>query len=603
MCGVYFRKSFNLNLDILQDDKERLNKSRHRGPDSSTIDVFEDNVFGFNRLAIRDITGGKQPYFGSRNGFIACINGELYNEAKISDLLKAARNGITLPSGDMQILAEFIAEFGKDQLSELQGIFAGFMYFQKSNSVLLFRDKTGEKPLYYRKDESILYIASEIRCLLSSQQEFNVKDRRSIVTGNWSKSETFFSGISKVPPGSSVLIDLSTKTISSHKYWQWNSSRVKKGVSPKTSLKQIEDAVLESVSQQLVSDVPIATFLSGGLDSALMLSMINRASGSSLDSYTLDFEDSDFSEADLASQSARHLGSHHTTIRLNSIDIAELIPQVLKSMDTPVLDPACLGIYALSERVVADGFKVAISGDGGDELFRGYQVYKYTRYLSMLTAFPNLMQTLLHGIQVLDRGKNKYLGLQMLAKRAADVISHPELSIPEIALSPFGGTHLMKLLSSPEQDIKRDFISKRALDFDFEEYYRNKVLPEVFLLKADQMSMAHSLEIRNPLLDSNMLNLVNDLRIRGHKLPPKREIITSFLGPEFPVHVLRAKKHGFSIPLSKALSHLDEPDWNLESIGIYSKEASKSWVALREGDQSQSHSVWALLVLNEFINR
>ena len=100
MCGVYFRKSFNLNLDILQDDKERLDKSRHRGPDSSTIDVFEDSVFGFNRLAIRDIAGGKQPYFGTRNDFIACINGELYNEAKITDLLKAARNGITLPSGD-----------------------------------------------------------------------------------------------------------------------------------------------------------------------------------------------------------------------------------------------------------------------------------------------------------------------------------------------------------------------------------------------------------------------------------------------------------------------------------------------------------------------
>lgn len=604
MCSVYFRGSFNFEEDLTQDDKERLEKSSHRGPDSSTLQVLEKRIFGFNRLAIRDISGGNQPYFSTQSDFVACVNGELYNEGYIRERLRVVKPHVTLPSGDMQVLAEYIGEFGPAGLVELEGIFAGFMYFPKKNSVLLFRDKAGEKPLYYKMDESNVYIASEIRCLIHSKQDLNLEDKHSLITGNWSNSETFYLGISKVLPGNSIAIDLETKTISSIKYWGWDSSKKKKAQRPtESAITRINDAIQKSVSQQLVSDVPVAAFLSGGLDSALVLSMAKRVNGSSLDSFTLDFEDSGFSETNLASKSAQYLGSNHTIIKLKASEIAEMIPHVLKSMDSPVFDPACLGIYALSQSVTAKGFKVAISGDGGDELFRGYQVFRYTRILSFLTAFPFVATTLLRGINFFGGTKDSYLGVQMLSKRALDIFRHPELSIPEIALSPFAGTELLDVLSSPGQILKRSFSSKLRLDLDFEKYYRNVLLPEVYLIKVDQMSMANSLEIRNPLLDSNMINLVDEFRSLGTVLPNKRQIIESLLGDEFPSDVLRAKKHGFSIPLSKALAQMDEPSWNLELIGIQSKEASKAWVALKRGDQSQSHSVWALLVLNEFINR
>ncbi len=604
MCGVYFRGSFSLEEDLTQDDKERLEKSSHRGPDSSTLQVLEKRIFGFNRLAIRDISGGNQPYFSAQSDFIACINGELYNEGYIRERLSVVKPHVTLPSGDMQVLAEYVGEFGPAGLVELEGIFAGFLYFPKKNSVLLFRDKVGEKPLYYRMDGSDVYIASEIRCLIHSKQDLNLGNKHALITGNWSNSETFYLGISKVLPGNSITIDLESRTISSIKYWGWDSSKKKKTQKPTDSaITQIDDAIQKSVSQQLVSDVPVAAFLSGGLDSALVLSMIKRVNGSCLDSFTLDFEDSGFSEMNLARKSAQYLGSNHTIINLKASDIAELIPRVLKSMDSPVFDPACLGIYALSESVAAKGFKVAISGDGGDELFRGYQVFRYTHILSILTAFPFAAQTLLRGVNFFGGTKDSYLGVQMLSKRALDIFRHPELSIPEIALSPFAGTELLDILSSPGQNLKRSCSSKLRLDLDFEKYYRNVILPEVYLIKADQMSMANSLEIRNPLLDSNMINLVNEFRSLGTELPNKRQIIERLLGDEFPSDVLRAKKHGFSIPLSKALAQMDEPSWNLELIGIQSKEASKAWAALKRGDQSQSHSVWALLVLNEFMNR
>jgi asparagine synthase (glutamine-hydrolysing) len=604
VCGVYFRGNSNLEEHVTQDDKERLAKSNHRGPDSSTILVFENKIYGFNRLAIRDISGGDQPYFSTQGDLIACINGELYNEAYIRERLRVIRPDVTLPSGDMQVLAEYIGVYGSAGLVELEGIFAGFIYFLKRNSVLLFRDKIGEKPLYYKLDESEVCIASEIRCLIHPKQDLNLGDKHSIITGNWPNSETFYLGISKVLPGSSITIDLETRALSSIKYWGWDYSENKNIKKRTTSIiKQIDDAIQKSVTQQLVSDVPVAAFLSGGLDSALVLSMIKRVNGSTLDSFTLDFEDSGFSEMNLARQSAQYLESNHTIIKLKASDISELIPRVLKSMDSPIFDPACLGIYALSQRVAKKGFKVAISGDGGDELFRGYQAFRYNNMLSNLTAFPSLAQMLLRGIIFFGGKKDNYLGVQMLSKRAQDIFRHPELSIPEIALSPFAGTQLLDILSTPGPNLKRGHSSKLRLDRDFEKYYRNVVLPEVYLIKADQMSMANSLEIRNPLLDSNVINLINEFRRSGHQLPNKRQIMQSLLGIEFPSDVLRAKKHGFSIPLSQALTQMDEPSWNLKLIGIPSKEASKSWTALKRGDQSQSHSVWALLVLNEFMNR
>lgn len=604
MCGVYFRGSFDLNAVITQDDKQRLEKSKHRGPDLSTLQVHEKRIFGFNRLAIRDIAGGHQPYIGTQNDFVACINGELYNESFIRDRLRVVQPHLTFPSGDMQVLAEYIAEFDTTGLVDLEGIFAGYIYFPKRNSILLFRDRAGEKPLYYKMDDTNLLIASEIRCLIEADQDFNLDNKHSSITGIWSKTETFYSGIYKVLPGSSLTIDLNTKEISPLKYWRWDSSKMNSVKSGSRSvLVEIELAIQKSVSQQLISDVPVAAFLSGGLDSALVLSMIKRVSGNSLDSFTLDFEDSDFSEVKLASQSARYLGSNHTVIKLAAGDIAELIPQVIKSMDAPVFDPACLGIYALSQTIVKNGFKVAISGDGGDELFKGYQIFKYTHLLSILTTFPSLAKSMLQGVNFLASKKNDYLGIKVLSRRAQDVFRYPELSVPEIALSPFAGTQLMDLLLTPEPKLKRKYISKMSLDLDFEKYYRDVILPEVYLVKADQMSMAHSLEVRNPLLDSNLLNLINDFRASGCELPNKRKIIQNLLGTGFPIEVLRAKKHGFSIPLVKAIALMDEPLWNLEMIGIPRKEASKSWAALRDGDQSHSHSIWALLVLNEFMNR
>ena len=604
MCGVYFRKAFTSPTQLEDYDKLNLSRISHRGPDSSTLVDFKKNIVGFNRLGIRDLLGGFQPHTGKYNEFIACINGELFNQEVIEEKLFSEFPDISLPSGDMQIMAEFVSRFGELGLNDIDGMFAGFIFKPLTNTLMLFRDKTGEKPLYFKLNSDEIVVASEIRSLLSPENVFNFQDSRAMVKGYWAGATSCYSGIAKVPAGTLVEINLDSRDVTFRKYWNWSAPKMGrlKNVN-KDHILEISHSLSESVRNQLVADVPIALYLSGGLDSALVLGLSKRHTDGAIDSLTLDFEDSQFSESYLASKTANYFGSKHTVIDLSSRELAELIPEVLKAMDAPILDPACIGVFALSKFANDLGFKVALSGDGGDELFRGYRVFNYTKYMSIATLVPTFSKAFLRLVIASEFGKNKYLGIHAFADRLLDVIHHSDFSIPEIALSPLSGSCLIQELDGNKSKSYREFISTNDLNVEFEKYYREQILPEVYLVKSDRMSMFHSIELRNPLLDGEILRKVSNLNEGGIALPKKHSIISSVLGNDFPSEVKSARKRGFGIPLTTALSQLDEPEWNLNTIGIKNENAAKLWNSTKQGDASQTHALWALIVLNHFVNK
>jgi len=604
MCGVYFRKTFTGPTQLEDFDKLNLSRTLHRGPDSSLLVDFEKNIVGFNRLGIRDLLGGFQPYTGIFNEFIACINGELFNQEIIEKKLISEFAEKNLPSGDMQIMAEFVYRFGEFGLSEIDGMFAGFIFKPLTNTLMLFRDKAGEKPLYFKLDSDGILVASEIRSLLSTENVFNFQDSRALVKGYWAGTTCCYSGITKVPAGTLVEINLDSKDVIFRKYWNWSSPKTGRLKNARENhILEIAHSLSESVRNQLVADVPIALFLSGGLDSAVVLGLSKRHTDGEIDSLTLDFEDSQFSESYLASKTANYFGSKHTVIDLSSRELADLIPEVLNAMDTPILDPACIGIFALSKFAKDLGFKVALSGDGGDELFRGYNVFNYTKYMSIATLMPTFSKTFLRLLVASEIGKNKYLGIHAFADRLLDVIHHSDFSIPEIALSPLSGSSLIQELDMNTSKSGRKFFSTNNLNIEFEKYYREQILPELYLVKSDRMSMFHSIELRNPLLDGEILRKVSNLNERGIALPKKHSIISSVLGNDFPSEVKSARKRGFGIPITAALSQLDEPEWNLNVLGIKNESAANLWNRTKKGDASQTHALWALIVLNHFMNK
>jgi asparagine synthase (glutamine-hydrolysing) len=606
MCGVYLRYSFSENTFSKEFDQGLLEKSRHRGPDETLIEFFGSAVIGFNRLAIRSVVSGTQPYRSKNASFVSCFNGELYNSESVSSEL-ISREGISeIPTGDMQILPEYIAEFGNERIVNLEGMFAGFIYFIDRNELLLVRDKAGEKPIYYSHQGGQLYVASEVHSIPNPVLADVKSNIQEYSTGVWEGSKTPFQNVSKVPPGSYVLINLSTLSFEERTYWQWgtSSSRLKKSQKKHLTVQEeLKVALQESVNKQLISDFPVCAFLSGGLDSAGILASMNQMQRRNVKTFTLDFEERSYSESYLAGLSSSFLGMTNEKVPLSASDIAELIPKVIDSMDIPIFDPACLGIYALSRASGQQGFKVALTGDGGDELFRGYKIYGYTNILCKLNLIPSLSKLLLSLFTKTTKSNSKYLSWNMLALRALDVVSHPEMTIPEVALSPFSGSPILGLWNSDNAAKPRQKISRFQLDQEFESYYRRSILPEIYLAKSDRMGMSNSLEIRNPFLDSKMLDLVKYMELTNVRVPHKKELMQFILGSNFPKDVLNAPKHGFGIPLTKALKKLREPDWMIEDLGITRKVASSIWLKAVSGDESLSHAVWGLLVLDNFVKR
>jgi asparagine synthase (glutamine-hydrolysing) len=595
MCGFYLRISDDSKSNSLSEfDIQNLEQIKVRGPDKFYLheDLDLGILHGFARLAVRSISKGDQPWVESR--FTSAFNGEIYNTEQLGFKIKLTYPKEEIPESDTQLLALFIFLFGPDSISEVIGMFAG--YIQVKSKIFLFRDRVGEKPIFYGFYEKFFFISS---CLPKSIYCNEQITDYSLVSGLIENN--FSNGVSMLSPGAYIEVDISNLfskvNLVEKKYWTWPKRR--RFIS-ESNLEDFETIVVKSIETQLVSDVGMSVLLSGGIDSGLVAAFARRAYGSNLESFTLAFNGSAYSEANNAIKTAKHLELKHEIVDISFEELAENVDEVFDAMDVPIFDSGALSLFSLCKKI-ARTQKVSLTGDGGDELFRGYSIYGKTLTLNMLAHIPlsPLFSIYLKYIDWLSERKDKYLGPELKLKRAWSVNSNIGVNPLFGAIGPLGGTELFNYICSQNNfDLLNDkkIITKKII----EDYFTHEILPKIYLVKSDRMSMSNGIELRSPLLDFRVINsafgfseLSSIFKSRKQQL---RKLAVSYL----PAEILIGNKHGFSAPFHNVVKYLDKPDWTSPRDEKELSLFNKIWYDALDGKESAGTPAWNILVREHF---
>ena len=599
MCGVYFRFSSDENLEDFDSfDKANLGQLSCRGPDG----IFQKKEysgrisFGFTRLGIRSLKEGNQPYGDQR--FTSVFNGEIYNHNHLKNLIFEKFPEEVIPTGDMQLLGLWLYLFGPSAIKEVVGMFAG--YLKVDDKVYAFRDRAGEKPLFYGFINNSFIISSNLPKNLGDKYIFSNLE---LISGfnDGQFGDKFFS----LMPGTYLELDLqglsTDKSIKLHTFWVWPQRKMffhhnRQG-------NNFESTVINSVKSQLVSDVGMGILLSGGIDSGLVAALARKEMGSSLVAFTLSFKDSVYDESKLARETSKHLKLKHEVIEIDFEELAENVKPTLEAMDVPIFDSGCLSLYTIS-KAVSKHNKVALTGDGGDELFRGYSIFKHSLILNLIANLPSkfLIEAMSEIFTKKSNSGEQYLGLELKVRRALSIASNRGLNPLFAALGPLGGTDLYDQICS-ELSVNLKKKSRYLSKNEIEQYYVREILPKVFLVKSDRMSMAHGLELRAPLLDYRVIESAFRFTALNLTFLPSKGELKKMANKHLPKSVLNAPKHGFSVPFQNVMKHLDTPNWKSHRSNAELNEFKKVWSLARQGNESAAIPAWNILVREHFFSR
>lgn len=610
MCGIVGFVSPNYNEAILASLVKLL---AHRGPDDSGMYTQpSDNLtLGHTRLSILDLSKGASQPFRSQDGrFVMIYNGEVYNYKELSSQL--IDEGIVLrTSGDTEVILESFAIWGLDGLSKLNGMFALAIWDTYEKELTIVRDRIGIKPLYYAIDDdgqfifgSELKIFKSIRGLkLTINQEAIEKFLHfGYIPGPF----TIYNEVKKFPQGHAGVYQAGVLTISN--YWSLDTAITSHQISDeKSASKSLTEILNDSVKSHLVSDVPIGTFLSGGIDSSLVTAIATKHHPNTMNTFSIGFNEAKFDESIYAERVAETLGTEHHAFHLNQEDAMGQIPNLLDIYDEPFADSSFIPTLLVSE-LARKKVKVVLSGDGGDELFMGYGTYSWAKRLEqpIFRIGHNLMSL------VLQHGSSRAKRVAELLKyrRGDNLNSHifsqeqylfSKREIETLMISHHGDESLIFRLSE-NNDLSA--MEKQAL-FDIQYY-----LPDDLLVKVDRASMHHSLEVRVPLLDHRLVefavNLSENIKVKNGiaKYPLKKE-----LRKYLPQDLVDRKKWGFSVPLGQWLNqdlsylideYLDQ-DFVIE-IGLVDPKITNDLIRrFRNGEEFLYNRLWVLIVLHKFL--
>lgn len=526
MCGIsgFINYSQTQDRDLL---KRSLDCITHRGPDDDGMFFAETFSMGMRRLSIIDIAAGKQPIANEDGTVTVVFNGEIYNHLELRKELED-KNHIFKTHSDTEVLVHGYEEWGAELPKKLRGMFAFSIYDKKANKLFIARDHFGIKPLYYYlREGKVAAFASEIKSILEDaniKREINIQYIHDYVSFQYNPSpETFFKHIYKLSPGHAMTVDLGTGAYTIEKYWQWNMKDVR-DTDYEKSRADIKNALTDSVKHHMIADVPVASFLSSGVDSSIIAMLAQkemRAQGKNLKTFTIGFKDLDSEVADVR-EFADYLQTDHKEIQVTFDDYFESLKKCIWHFDEPVADPSAISLYLLS-REVAKEVKVVMSGEGADELFGGYGIYQesHNRYIRLVSEQPLwfkkyfLMPILavvnfkvrlfpalagFPGVSFLNRAltpiQNRYIGNADLFKEAEKVK----------LFKNYKSQHVTEQLDFQDQDMSKLSDSEYMQFVDIHNWMRGDILQ-----KADKMTMANSLELRVPFLDVEVSKVAEGL--------------------------------------------------------------------------------------------
>ena len=562
MCGIHGILALGNGAVPTREQLHAMgNVTVHRGPDSEGIFLDKEVALGMRRLSIIDVSGGQQPIANEDESVWVVCNGEIYNFRELREQLK--QKGHTFRTGsDAEVIVHLYEEHGDDCVMHLDGMFGFALWDKNRRRLLIGRDRLGIKPLYYFQDAQRLVFASEAKSILAlpgiSATLSDVALDQYLALGYVPSPHSIFGNIKKLPIGTMMVVE--NGQVSQRRYWQF---AIKPDRSPSMSEWQdsVREAMSDAVTSQMVSDVPLGAFLSGGIDSSAVVAYMASASEAPVKTYSIGFDTPGagefYNELPYARKIAKQFGTDHREIIVRP-DVAELMPKLLWHLDEPLADSAFITTYLVS-RFAREDVTVILSGVGGDELFGGYRRYLGEHYRRYYMRLPGAIRS--HVLTPIARRlpSDRHSPLLNLSRYARSFILSNEQPFDEryrAYVQVFSEQHRNSVLSrSPDEafdalgEAFNETRDAEGVDRLFGVDFRTQ-LPDDLLALTDKMSMATSIECRVPLLDQRLVDLAcrmpAEYKIKGGEL---KSILKKSLGGVLPDEILYRKKRGFGAPM------------------------------------------------------
>jgi asparagine synthase (glutamine-hydrolysing) len=612
MCGICGLIDFSAPVGL--PDVERMNEAlRHRGPDMGGVHSYGCCILGHRRLSILDLSeSAKQPMVSEDGSIAVVFNGEIYNFMEIRTRLEA-KGHVFRTRSDTEALLNLYLEKQENMLEDLNGMFSFAIWDDRKKRVFLARDRMGKKPLYYHCSGPALRFSSEL---------FSLMQDRSIPRNFWEQAffeyllydfvpapHTIFRDVRKLPAAHMAVFDSSG--LHTERYWK--PPLPEKNEDYQSQKSALQELLVDSVKLRLVADVPLGSFLSGGLDSSLVTALMTEKGSRRVKSFSISFPGTSHDESVWSDLAASAIGTEHTC-RPVEYDIQDIFPKLVRHFGEPFGDSSAIPTWHLCRQTRQD-VTVALCGDGGDELFGGYERYLARRLQLVYDLVPaRLRERILEPF--IDRlpATTDYYGTSIAKKLKLFVQACRRLREEPLAVAPrtFSRDEVRRL-TGLDYEIAADPVIGAAREWagldpvthmlftDIQAY-----LAEDILTKADRMSMAHALEVRSPLLDYRIVEfacgLTLDRKIRG--MTTKR-ILRDVARNRVPDSILKRSKYGFQVPLG-AWFKKDLKNWAQERLfdsrhGLVARGPVETlWNRHQSGQADNTHKIWLLMIFNEW---
>jgi asparagine synthase (glutamine-hydrolysing) len=618
MCGITGMLS---SERVKEEDIARMSDCiAHRGPDAQGIFMSESGTaaLGHRRLSIIDLSSAaNQPMTSGSGRYVIVFNGEIYNFKQLRQELRESAPSLQLrTNSDTEVIVEGYALWGDGICSKLEGMFAFVIFDKSKDELFLCRDRIGKKPLFYFSNRSDFIFASEIKALLKHPLAGRNKtiDEYAVNTflhlGYIPEPDTIFTKIKKFPAGCFARVRRN-HFVQPVSYWSINSNlREFSSLSDQDAIDQLEKLLFKAVEERLISDVPLGAFLSGGTDSSLVVAIASRIKSEPLKTFTIGFKENIFDQREYARKVAKHLSTVHQEYVLSETDSIELLERYINHFDEPFADTSAIPTMLVS-KLAKEVVKVALTGDGGDELFLGYGAYDWALRLDnrWVNLFRSPLKTSMRmfGSERMRRlsffleetGENQLRS--HIFSQSQYLFSQREIQRGTRKWSAFGKTFLYK-------DPKTDHLNaaEQQAIFDLKYYLKDDLL-----VKVDRASMLYGLECRSPLLDHRVIEFALTLpfhfKIRGGR---RKWILKQLLKKYLPDEMIYRPKWGFSIPLSRWMRN--ELSYLMENYLSEKVVRELNWVdyafvsnlktSFLNGEEFLYNRLWVLIILHKWLS-
>jgi asparagine synthase (glutamine-hydrolysing) len=565
MCGICGIYNFD-NSHVKQENLLILNNEMiERGPDSSGLYVKKNFGFAMRRLFIIDKITGDQPIFSDDKNISLIFNGEIYNYIEIRDQLKS--QGIKFQSkSDTEVILKLYEMEGEDFVKKLNGMFSICLYDLKKDKILIYRDRLGIKPLYYFKNEEQFIFSSSLSSIKKLKPNISPSKESCLLFylfNYFPDSKTAYDGVFKLKPGNLIIINNGKFSIK--EYWKLKKNNT---IKYEDSKKEILNLLVNSVKINLRSDVPIATLLSGGMDSSILAFLISKETNLQ-QTLSVDYIGKKFNEGENAKLFSNKIGSIHTSVKLDQEKFFSIFREIFSKIDEPNADSALISSFALAREAKKKGIKVLISGSGADEIFGGYSRY----FSSLRNNIYGIFQSKKRDSNILKIIPYKYKDyFYKLANSKVSLACNQSGQSFSLIIKLFKDKNskdfLLNYLESLFQNFKEDFFkfsSIAVMQNDLKTY-----LPDNILSGFDKATMLNSVEGRVPYLDHRIVETFYSTNLDHNyfnDFSKNKKIIRDLFEMEILDKVFKRKKIGFDAPLV---------EWNFENSNYYKNDKNKN---------------------------